>query len=63
MDYRKLNTRTKKHAHPLPNMDSLLDKFSTAKFISKIDMTWAFLQLSVDEYCRNFTSFSVPGRG
>lgn len=63
IDYRKLNAKTKKHAHPLPNIDSLLDKFRNAKYISKIDMTLAFLQVEVDEGSRDFTAFSVPGRG
>lgn len=63
VDYRKLNARTKKHAHPLPNIDSLLDKFTNARYISKIDMTWAFLQVVVEEKCRDYTAFSMPGRG
>ena len=63
VDYRKLNAKTKKHAHPLPNIDSLLDRFTSARYITKIDMTWAFLQVPVDENCRDFTAFSVPGRG
>lgn len=63
IDYRKLNSITKKHAHPIPNIDSLLDKFTNARFISKIDMTSAFLQIPVDPAVRDFTAFSVPGRG
>ena len=63
IDYRRLNLVTKKHAHPIPNIDSLLDKFKNARYISKIDMTSAFLQISIDEEIRDFTAFSVPGRG
>ena len=63
IDYRKLNLVTKKHAHPIPNIDSLLDKFKNARYISKIDMTSAFLQIPADEAIRDLTAFSVPGRG
>lgn len=63
VDYWKLNARTKKHAHPIPNIDSLLDRFGNARYISKIDMTWAFLQVEVEEDSRDYTAFAVPGRG
>lgn len=39
--------RTKKHAHPIPNIYGLLDKFRRARYISKIDMMWAFLPVEV----------------
>ena len=63
IDFRKLNARTKKHAHPIPNVDRLLDKFANARYISKIDMTSAFLQVEIDKDCRDYTAFSVEGRG
>ena len=63
VDYRKLNARTKKHAHPIPNIDSLLDRFGNARYITKLDMTWAFLQVEVEEDSRDYTAFAVPGRG
>ena len=57
IDFRKVKAVTKKHAHPISNVDRLLDKFANAKFISKIDMTSAFLQVEID------LDFSVEGRG
>lgn len=63
IDFRKLHSRTKKHAHPIPNVDRLLDKFANAKYISKIDMTLAFLQVKIVPECRDYTAFSVEGRG
>ena len=44
-------------------MDSILDRFGNAKHISKIDMTWAFLQVEIEEDSRDYTAFAVPGRG
>ena len=63
IDYRKLNIVTKKHAYLIPNMDILLDRFTKARYISRIDLTCAFLQILVDENTRDFTAFSVPDRG
>lgn len=62
-DFRKLNSRTKKHAHPIPNVDRLLDKFRNARYITKVDMTLAFLQVPVDPNSRDFTALAIPGRG
>ena len=63
IDFRKLNGVTKEHAHPIPNIDSLLDKYVNARYITKLDLTLAFLQIPVDLQARDFTAFSVPGRG
>ena len=62
-DNRKLNSRTIKHAHPIPNVDQLLDKFGKARYITKIDMTLAFLQVPIAEGSRDCTAFCVSGHG
>jgi len=63
VDYRRLNDVTRKNAHPLPNIDSILDRLRNARFISKIDMSQAFHQIPVAEGSRDYTAFSVPGLG
>ena len=63
VDYRKLNAVTKKHAHPIPAIDSILDRMRNARYISKIDMSMAFHQNLVDPESQDITTFSVPGRG
>ena len=48
IDFRDLNLRSKKDAYrvyALPNMDSILDKFRRAKFISKVDLKQAYFQI------------------
>lgn len=34
-----------------------------ARYITKIDLSWAFHQVEVDPESRDYTAFSVPGRG
>ena len=44
-------------------MDDILDKLSSAKYISKLDLSQAYHQIPLDPKCREVTAFSVPGRG
>ena len=62
VDYRKINAITRKHAHPLPAIDSILDRLRQAKYCTKMDMKNAFHQLEIDEKYRDITSFAVEGR-
>lgn len=48
------NTFTKKHARPIPNVDGLLNQITSARFISKIDMHLAFLQVEIDQDSYDF---------
>ena len=54
---------TKALAYPLRNMDDILDKLRTAKYITKLDLSQAYHQIPLDAKCREGTAFSVPGRG
>ena len=38
IDYRKVNSVTKKLVYPMYNMDDILDMFRCAKFIFKLDL-------------------------
>ena len=38
LDFRKLNQATFKDAHPLPQMNGILEKLCSAKYISKINL-------------------------
>ena len=62
-DYRDVNVVTKKDAYPLPNIDSILDKLRIAKYISKIDLSEAYVQILMEEGSKDKTAFSVPGLG
>ena len=47
VNYRLLNSVTKKIVHPIPNIDSILDQLRKARYISKIDMSQAFDQIKI----------------
>ena len=42
IDYKRVNKVTKALAYPLRNMDDILDKLRTAKYISKLDLSQAY---------------------
>lgn len=63
VDYRRLNKVTKKDAYPLPYMSSILDKLRNAKYLSSLDIKSAYWQVSVAKESREYTAFTVPGRG
>ena len=60
IDYKRVNKVTKALAYPLRNMDDILDKLRTAKYITKLDLSQAYHQIPLDPKCREA---SEPGRG
>lgn len=63
IDFRKLNERTKKDAWPIPYISTILDRLRNAQFISSVDIKSAFWQVPLNESSREYTAFTVPGRG
>jgi len=64
IDYRKVNLVSKKDSYPMPNLNFLLDSLRQARYLSKLDLCQAFLQVPLeDEKSKEVTSFIVPGRG
>ena len=63
VDYRDLNKVTQVNAYSMRNMDSVLDKLRKARYISKIDLKLAFMQILVAEGSRKYTDFAVSGSG
>ena len=57
IDYRKLNNITKFHAEPIPDQAHLFSKLQKAKYLSRIDLTKAFWQISIPEEDRPKTAF------
>lgn len=49
VDYRKLNSVTKKGAYPLPRIDESLDTLSGAKYFCTLDLASGYWQVVVDE--------------
>lgn len=63
VDYRQLNKVTRKDAYPLPFISTILDKLRNAKFISSVDIKSAYWQVPVHPDSREYTAFTIPGRG
>ncbi|XP_011701743.1 PREDICTED: uncharacterized protein LOC105458270 [Wasmannia auropunctata] len=63
LDFRKLNSASKKDAYPLPYMNAILDKLRAARYISTIDLSQAYFQIPLEINSRELTAFTVPGKG
>ena len=61
IDYKRVNKMTKALAYPLRNMDDILDKLRSAKYISKLDLSQAYHQIPLDPRCREATAFRCQG--
>ena len=59
--YRDVNARSIKDAYPTPNADTILDGLRGARYISKIDLKQAFLQVPIKESSKKYTAFSMLG--
>lgn len=63
VDYRSLNKVTKKDAYPLPYISSILDKLRNAQYITTLDIKSAYWQVPLSTDSKEYTAFTVPGRG
>jgi len=49
IDYRQLNSITKKDRYPLPLISEIQDRIGSAKIFTKIDLRWAYHQIRIKE--------------
>ena len=59
LDYRKLNTVTKKDAYPLPRIDETLDALGNESIFTTLDLQSGFLQIPVRDADKEKTAFST----
>ena len=57
VDYRRLNTITKKDHYPIPLIEETLAQLEGAKYFTKIDICQAFYQIRMSEDSEEFTTF------
>ncbi|UYV68869.1 K02A2.6-like, partial [Cordylochernes scorpioides] len=57
IDYRKLNEIIAPDVHPLPLIETILDKLSKAKYYSSVDIASAYWQVEVEPNSRNLLAF------
>lgn len=48
VDYRKVNSITKKDVYPLPRIDDILDTLSEARYFSTLDLASGFWQIEME---------------
>ena len=63
IDYRDINAQTVKDAYPVGSMDAILDKLRGVKYISKVDLKNAYLQVPMTPASKKYTALSVPAKG
>ena len=60
VDFRRLNVLSKMDAYPMPRVDDLIDRVSSAPFITTLDLTKGYWQVPVAEADREKTAFTTP---
>lgn len=59
-DFKALNRSIKIDQHPLPTLDSLLEKLQGGRFYSKIDLADAYLQIELEESAKKLCVINTP---
>ena len=57
IDYRKLNSLTRKDQYPLPLIEETLARLSKAKIFTKLDIRQAFHRIRIDPESEELTTF------
>lgn len=60
VDYRHLNSKTRKDAFPLPRIEETLDSLAGARWFSTMDLASGYNQVPVTEADRAKTAFCTP---
>jgi hypothetical protein len=60
MDPRYLNQYLERAVFPFPGLDNVFSSVKGAKFFSKIDLTWGFWNLRLDEASSRLCTFVTP---
>ncbi|KAL9952832.1 hypothetical protein ACROYT_G040145 [Oculina patagonica] len=61
VDYRALNSETKRDLYPLPRCDDILEGLAGAQWFSQLDLLRGYWQIGVDVDDREKTDFASPG--
>ena len=60
VDYRRLNSVSKKDAFPLPRVDDAIDAVSGARYFSTIDLSSGYWQVELDSAAKAVSAFVSP---
>ena len=59
VDFRRVNSVTKKDAHPMPRIDEIIDQLGGARYFSTLDLASGYWQVPLREEDMEKTAFSV----
>ena len=62
LDSRALNSVTVKDAFPMPNLEEIIGRLGSTRYISSIDLKDAFWQIPLSDDSKKKTAFAIPGR-
>ena len=63
IDFRRLNSVTRKDAYPLPRIDTTLESLRGASWFSSLDLRWGYWNIPLADDAIPKTAFCVPGHG
>ena len=63
IDFRRLNSRTKKDAYPLSQMQETMESMVGARFFSTMDLKSGFWQVKMAKDSQQYTAFTVGSMG
>lgn len=63
LDLRKVNDLTKKDAKSVPNVQEMFDMLNGKKIFSSLDLFSGFLQIELEEHCKEITAFTCGPLG
>ena len=59
VDFRRLNSVTRKDVYPLPRVDDILDTLGNARYFTTLDLASGYWQVPLDEDARPKTAFTT----
>jgi len=63
VDFRQINAKSVKDAYPMPRIIYIRDQLRDARYISSLDLKDGYCQIPLEECSRQYTAFTVPGKG
>ena len=63
IDFRRLNSQTKKDAYPLPQMQETMESMVGARFFSTMELKSGFWQVKMAKDSQQYTAFTVGSMG
>ena len=60
LDFRKLNTKTKRNRYPIPQQEEIFASFNRAGWFTSLDLASKYWQVRIDEDSEEMTAFITP---